>query len=560
MENFQCQDANPWGTACLALSHRPDDDDALKAPVKDGVVLSPYPPLELIPDESFYQHLQRRFLPRADELALERNGQWLTFGDVLNLLERYAGGFQRCGVSTGSRVCVNVSNSAEALLATYAICCAGAAAVLAKPSLTEREVLYQAQDSESSFILTEKKNVEKVLNVHNVCKFKGLFSIDRVEGFQCVRDFEDENSGSFDEPFIDDAKKHIMLYTYTSGTTGLPKGVEIPMNAFNASIELMRMAEVYYEDDVFLGWNPVTHASGFVLPAAAWCSGARVVPSAGGLSASEFVDVVNKHQVTSLCAFPTAFRKLVFDLQEGLVPSLKRILTCGTVSTEDLYRRILQVFQLKSLRNGYGLSETIGFVCITAPNTIGLQSIGYPLSEAEVKVVDADTGVALGAGELGEIMFRSANLMRGYHNRPEATAEVLDDQRWFRSGDAGYHDGSGRFYVVERLKDMIKCLDQQVAPAEVETLLTEHPLVLEAAVVGIKHPDFGEAPTAFVVLQPGAQDRVGEQDLLRLVADQAASHKHLHGGVVFVDSIPKTDTGKYMRRKLRAQHMATLGK
>ncbi|XP_077538965.1 uncharacterized protein LOC144151717 [Haemaphysalis longicornis] len=544
-------------TASLTPVLQPNDH-AFKAAIKGGVVLSPYPPVELIPKESLYQYLKRRFLPRAHEPALERNGRWLTFGEVLNLLERYVGGFQRCGVSTGSRVCVHVSNSAEALLATYAICCAGAAAVLAKPSLKEREVLYQVKDSGATFVLTEEENLEKILNVHSKWKFKSIFSMDPIKGYKCIQDFEMENTDFFNEPIIEDASSHIMLYTYTSGTTGLPKGVEISVHACIASIELTRAAEVYYEDDVFLAWNPVTHASGFIFALTAWCCGARVVSSPGDLSPAEFVDVVNKHQVTSLCAFPMAFRKLVFDLEKGLVPSLKRIITCGTVSTEELYRKILEVFQLKSLRNAYGMSETIGFVCITQPNTFAFQSIGYPLSGTEVKIVDGDTGVVLGDGELGEITFRVPNLMRGYHNRPEATAEVLDKQRWLRSGDAGYHDGRGRFYMVERLKDMIKCLDQQVAPAEIEALLTGHPLVLEAAVIGIKHPHFGEAPTAFVVLQNGVRGHVVEEELLKLVADQTASHKHLHGGVMFVDCLPKTDTGKIMRAQLRVQYSAAV--
>ncbi|XP_075551113.1 uncharacterized protein LOC142584762 isoform X2 [Dermacentor variabilis] len=503
------------GSVCLTLAERRNTAET-RAPIKECVVSSPYPALELLPDESFYQHVQRRFLERPDKPALERDGKWLSFAKVLSLMDSYASGFQKLGVSAGCHVCVNVSNSAASLLASYALCCTGAAVVLAKPSLTEREILYQVQDSGATFILTEKQNVDKILNIHQTCPFKGLFSIEPVDGFHCVQDFEKEDGSSFEEPFVDDARAHIMVYTYTSGTTGLPKGVEISMYAFIASVELCRVAELFYEEEVFLGWNPLSHASGFILPMIALCCGAKVVPSRGGLSANEFVDVVNEHQVTTLCAFPTAFRKLVFSLEPGLTPSLKRILMCGTVCHEDLYRRIMQV-------------------------------------------VESHTGKPLGPGETGEIVFRSPHLMRGYHNRPDATAEVIDEHRWFRSGDAGYYDNDGKLYVVERVKDMIKCLDQQVAPAEIEALLSRHPLVLDSAVVGIEHPDFGEAPTAFVVAEPSGKGRI-EEELRQLVSEQAAFHKHLHGGVVFIDSIPKTDTGKYMRRQLRSQYLATLGK
>ncbi|KAL1481190.1 hypothetical protein MTO96_002418 [Rhipicephalus appendiculatus] len=290
------------------------------------------------------------------------------------------------------------------------------------------------------------------------------------------------------------------------------------MYAYITKVEYSRSTEFLKDGDVILGWNPVAHICGFIIPMIAFLSGAMVVPSKGGLSPEEFVDIVNTHKITSVCAFPTALRKLVFQLDEGLVPSLKRIIISGTCSSEDLYDRILQVFQLESLRNGYGMSESAGFICIPAPNTTGYRGVGYPLPLVEYKIIDSATGRHLGPCEVGEITFRAPHLMRGYYKRPDETAQVLNEQRWFRSGDAGYYDHSGQLYVVERLKDMIKCLDQQVAPAEIETLLTQHPLVLEAAVVGINNPEFGEAPTAFVVIDPSAKGLVSEEELVQLVS------------------------------------------
>uniref|UniRef100_L7M226 Putative acyl-coa synthetase n=1 Tax=Rhipicephalus pulchellus TaxID=72859 RepID=L7M226_RHIPC len=532
----------------------------MEVPVKDGVVSSPYPVVDLLQDESFYQHIKKRFLEHAEKPALERNGELLSFADVLSLIERYAVGFQRYGVSSGARVCVSVFNSAESFIAAYSLCCLGAAVILVKPTLPERAVLYQVEDSDVSFMLAEKENAEKIMNIHRKCQFKTLFSVDRIPDFVCIQDFEIGDGSQFQAPRIEDPQNHIMVYLYTSGTTDLPKAVEISMYAFIASVELSRASEFFKDRDVVLGWNPVTHASGFIMPMIAFISGAIVVPAQGGMSAKEFVEIVNKHKVTSFCAFPTAFRKLVFELDEGLVPSLKRIIVCGTCSTEDLYRRVLQVFQLESLRNGYGLTEAIGFICITKANAIGYRSVGHPLPMVEYKVVDNASGRQLGPFEVGEIMFRGPHVMRGYYKRPEATTEVFNEERWFRSGDAGYYDSSGQLHVVERLKDMIKCMDQQVAPAEIETLLTQHPLVLEAAVVGIDHRELGEAPTAFVVIEPSARGRVTEEELVRLVSGQTAFHKNLHGGVIFVDQIPKTDTGKYLRRKLRQMHMDHLSK
>ncbi|KAL1481194.1 hypothetical protein MTO96_002422 [Rhipicephalus appendiculatus] len=346
----------------------------MQAPIKNGVVSSPYPPVELPQDETLYQLIKKRFLEYGDKLALI------------------------------------------------------------------------------------------------------LFSIDRTPNFVCIQDFEREDGGQFKAPRIQDPKNHIILHAYTSGTTGLPKGVEVSMSALIASVELSRASELFKDRDVVLGWNPMMHACGFITPMTAFLCGAMVIPSTAGLSPKEFVEIVQKHKV----------------------------------------------FKLESLRNAYGFTEAAGFLCIPAPNTIGYRSVGHAVPMVEYKIIDNASGRQLGPYEVGEITFRAPYHMKGYYKRPDETAEVLDDERWLRSGDAGYYDSSGQLYLVERLKDMIKCLDQQLAPAEIETLLTQHPRVLEAAVVGIDNPEFGEAPTAFVVIEPSARGGVTEEELVRLV-----SEKHL---------------------------------
>ncbi|KAH6923913.1 hypothetical protein HPB50_009424 [Hyalomma asiaticum] len=139
----------------------------------------------------------------------------------------------------------------------------------------------------------------------------------------------------------------------------------------------------------------------------------------------------------------------------------------------------------------------------------------------EYKVVDNATGRHLGPGEVGEIVFRAPHIMNGYYKQQDETVEALNEEGWFRSGDAGYYDSAGSLYIVERLKDLIKCLDCQVTPVDIENLLKTHPLVLEAAVVGIDHPELGEAPTAFVVTEPSARGCISEEELVRLVAGDA---------------------------------------
>ncbi|KAG0418851.1 hypothetical protein HPB47_004546, partial [Ixodes persulcatus] len=447
----------------------------LQATIEDGVVFSPYPQVELHEDQSFYQYLARQLEEFGDKPTLEADGVWLSAIEVLSLLRRYAAGLQRHGVRPGDRVCVNLSNSVQAFVSSYAVCAAGAAA---------------------------------------------MFSLDDIPGFQSMSSFQSLEESDFEEPAIREPRSHTLFYTYTSGTTGLPKGVEISHYAFIAALKLNCRCEVFTPKDTVLAWNPISHVSGLLFAATTLVSGAKGIVSHGGIPADQFVNTINEFKITTLCAFPTAFQKLVMKLEsmDVQMPSFKRLVMCGGRTTEALFERISRVFQLESMRNGYGLSEASGFTCITPPDAIQYHSIGQPLSNMQFKVLDSTTGEKLGPGKWGELVFRGPPVMTCYHNKPQATAEVLSSDGWISSGDLGYYDENGQFFIVERLKDMIKCMDQQVAPAEVENLLMGHEAVAEAAVVGIPHQDFGEAPTAFVVLKDGRRDSVSEDTLKDIVA------------------------------------------
>lgn len=173
-------------------------------------------------------------------------------------------------------------------------------------------------------------------------------------------------------------------------------------------------------------------------------------------------------------------------------------------------------------------------------------------------VLDLVTGKPLAADKDGEILVRGPQLMLGYLNKPEATENAIDPDGWYKTGDVGHYDVHGQLYIVDRLKDLIKCMDQQVAPAELEELLMRHELVRQAAVAGVPHRQYGEAPRAFVVLTEEAQDLSPQdvaQQLSELIAETSAYHKHLHGGVQFMDELPKSESGKYLRRELRDMYL-----
>jgi len=215
----------------------------------------------------------------------------------------------------------------------------------------------------------------------------------------------------------------------------------------------------------------------------------------------------------------------------------------GADVTQQCTRRIGCVLQ-----QGYGLTETSPVATVTSddPARIKPGSIGAPVANTEIRVVDSETGRDVAPGTDGEIWIRGPQVMRGYFNRPADTRAALDDDGWFRSGDIGHADADGQFFIVDRLKELIKYKGMQVPPAELEAVLLSHPAVADAAVVPLADTDAGEVPRAFVV-RKGA---VTPEELMAYVAGQVAPYKKVRR-LEFVDSIPKSPSGKILRRLLK---------
>lgn len=200
---------------------------------------------------------------------------------------------------------------------------------------------------------------------------------------------------------------------------------------------------------------------------------------------------------------------------------------------------------------GYGLTETAPAVLIDQPGSKKYASVGVPTSCTEAKIVDlSDTSLkGLEAYKKGELLVRGPQVMLGYLNNKEATDEMITPDGWLRTGDLAYYDDDGSFFITDRLKELIKVKGYQVPPAELEELLRSHPCVADAAVIGIEHEKHGEVPCAFVVRKKGSD--LSEKDVQKFVAGKTAAYKHLHGGVRFMDAIPKNPSGKILRRELK---------
>lgn len=201
------------------------------------------------------------------------------------------------------------------------------------------------------------------------------------------------------------------------------------------------------------------------------------------------------------------------------------------------------------LGQGYGLTETSPIVLAPPRFERRTGSSGVLIPNTECKVVDLETGAPLGANKDGELWFRGPQIMKGYLNNPDATNNCIDNEGWFHTGDIGHYDEEGYFYIVDRLKELIKYKGFQVAPAELEGTLLSHNSIADAAVIGVPDLQAGELPKAFVVLKPNMA--LTKDEIMKFVEGRLSPHKHLRGGVEFIDQIPKSLSGKILRRQLR---------
>ncbi|CAN7981693.1 unnamed protein product [Ixodes pacificus] len=528
----------------------------MTACIRERVIHSPFPDFD-VGDCHASQMLQECLMKWSTKTIAVYSQQTLTAIDLLKKIRRYAVGFQQHGLKPGSRVCTQLRNTIDNIAAGLAVVFAGGTLVMAKTSYIAREVIYIIRDSECDYILTDKDTAPNLLKITMPSTIKELFCVGRVRGFIDVLEFQDYSEASLKPHVPADTTEEVVVMLYTSGTTGLPKAVQISHKAYVSSYHVLMASGIFAEDDVMLAWNPFTHASGFVVDTICVCLGVTVIITEHSLTCKDFLETLSTHQVSVLSATSERLREIVNEARTNSHPAvgLKKIVVGGTMITASLGTELCEFFGVNSFVNSYGLTETFPLISCTPAGKICMDNVGVPCAGTKVRILDLFSGDSLGPYQKGEIVVQSKTLMKGYYGRPEATQEVLSSDGWLRTGDLGYYDSDGQIYLVDRIKQMIKCMGNVVTPAELEEILTTHEAVLEAAVVGIPSPKYGEAPVACVVVKESQEEGLDslEQELKDLVAGQTSTFKHLYGGVVFMKSLPKSENGKILRQELKSR-------
>lgn len=490
-----------------------------------------------------------------DKPILADDSITLTKRELLARLQRYAAGFQRYGIGPGARVCIHIGNNVESIVAMWSCVVAGASIVLAKPSLTENELLYQATDSDSTHLLVDPDLSEKAKNVASALGIKGFVTAGEDRGdFVSTSAFMNIAETEFQETTIEDVRECVLCILYTSGTTGMPKGAELTHYALLANIGMSRRTFPHDDSDVVLLPTPITHGSGLLYITISVLLGTKTVVMTPNSSLEQVISAVSKHKATAAVFLPWHLQYLVGEMQctNQRIKGLRCVSTGGSTLTKPQYDAAREAFgcELECLANVYGMTESLCLLCSPSLKAAVGNDIGFPAPMTQIKIVDHLTERRLGPNLTGEIRYRAPTVMKSYYKRPRETKEFFDSEGWCKSGDAGYYDEEGRIHFVQRFKEMIKCMDNQVVPASLEEILLKahYHEVLDVCVVGIPNPKFGEAPAAVVV--PRNKNQALSNLAKRIkstIVENCAAHKHLYGGVFFADFLPKTESGKTNR-------------
>lgn len=352
-----------------------------------------------------------------------------------------------------------------------------------------------------------------------------------------------------------DTDNHVAVICCSSGTTGLPKGVMLTDKNLLTVVRHLISSSAASTDMTItcLALLPFFHIYSFTILLVRLIFGNKNVVLSR-FDEKVFLQTIEKYKIAYLTLVPPL---MVFLAKHPIVDrydlsSVKEIWCGAAPLSEEIAKAVAKRLNLSGINQGYGLTETTLAVLSASASARKLGSVGKLVPGVSAKVISIEengTAEPLGPNCEGELCFKGDIIMKGYCNDEKSTKATIDKHGWLHSGDVGYYDEDGYFYIVDRLKELIKYKGFQVPPAELEALLLTCPGVRDAAVVGLPNEEAGELPLAFVVKQD--RSRVTEEHIVKYVNDRVSSHKRLRGGVIFVDSIPKTPSGKILRRVLR---------
>jgi len=502
-----------------------------------------------------YHQLLRRTVERTpDKWATVFHDRMVTFRELEGASNALAHGLRALGVGKGDRVALFMTNRPEYLVSFEATSKVGGTVTPINPAYHAEEVAYQLNDSEARVLIVHEDRyplVEQIRAELQTVRHVLVIGGEAPAGTESWDDLVRQHPASAPpEPDID-LERDLIALPYSSGTTGLPKGVMLTHRNLVCNHLQLTSAARMTDRDVLLLFLPFYHIYGSMLMGGAIASGATVCIMER-FDATTALSITQRYGVTLFYAVPPVLLALTQmpELANYDLSSVRYIMSGAAPLPPEIARRMQELTGITVLQ-GYGLTEAAPLTHLNPvdnPELVRMDSVGLCISDQEEKIVDADDAAkTLGPDEVGELLVRGPHVMQGYWKAPEETARALRDG-WLHTGDIARKDADGFVYIVDRKKEMIKYKGFGIAPAELEALLHEHPAVADCAVVPRKDADAGEIPRAFIVRAAGAS--VSEDELMQFVARRVATYKQVRA-VTFIDAIPKNPSGKILRRVLR---------
>ena len=508
---------------------------------------SPMPDVEIpnIPITEFILREADR-VPDREALIDGPTGRSYTYGQLKGMIHAFAGGLAARGLTKGDTIALMAPNIPEFAIVFHGAAVAGVAVSTINPTYTADEVRFQLNDSKSKLLIT-------IGLFHDTAKaaIEGTDVTDIVIMGDPI-DGTIPFTSVFGQPMAQvevDPATQVVVLPYSSGTTGLPKGVMLTHRNLVANLMQCEDALEVADGEVVLAVLPFFHIYGMQVLMNEFLSRGSTIVTLPRFDLEQALGIIQDRKITRFFAVPPIVLALAKHplVDQYDLSSLKQVFSGAAPLSAELGEEAAKRINCDVVQ-GFGMTELSPVSHITPVGRAKPGTVGVTAPNTESRIVDPETGEDQGVGGVGELWVRGPQVMMGYLNNPEATAITIDSDGWLRTGDMAMIDDEGFVTIVDRLKELIKYKGFQVAPAELEAFLLTHPAIADAAVIGVPDVEAGEIPRAFVVLKPGQQ--VSAEDITKFMEGHVATYKVIHD-IVFIDEVPKSASGKILRRMLK---------
>jgi acyl-CoA synthetase (AMP-forming)/AMP-acid ligase II len=507
----------------------------------------PYPTVT-IPEVSFTELVLGRARELGSKPALIEGptGRVITYSQLADSVNQVAAGLDQRGFKKGDVFGILSPNVPEYAIIFHAVASVGGINTPVNPLYTEDEVAHQLRDAGARFLVTVPSCFDKARDAARKASIEELFVFGEAEG---ATPFTALFASHSQAPEVKiNPREDLVALPYSSGTTGLPKGVMLTHHNLVSNIRQMEGLNYFTGNDTLICVLPLFHIYGLVVILNMGLYVGATIVTLPRFDLEQFLKCIDDYKVTLAHLVPP----VVLALSKSPVVDNFDLSTLGTIFSgaapldESLTRACMARLNCQ-IRQGYGMTETspVTHSSPSDPAQVKFGSVGVCAPNTECKIIDLDTGAPLGPNKEGEICVRGPQIMKGYLNRADATAQTIDAEGWLHTGDIGYANEDHHFFIVDRAKELIKYKGFQVPPAELEAILLSHQAIADAAVVPFPDDEAGEVPKAFVVLRGEAT----ADEILSFVAERVAPYKKIRS-VEFIDKIPKSASGKILRRIL----------